>query len=70
MAIQWRTFRLATTEGWMDRASKERKEHTEWHSVVCYRQQADFVRDFLGKGRQIYVEGIFAHPQMGGQARD
>jgi single-strand DNA-binding protein len=51
-------FRLATTEGWMDRASKERKEHTEWHSVVCYRQQADFVRDFLGKGRQIYVEGI------------
>ena len=49
---------IATTDNWRDKASGERKEHTEWHSVVCYRQQADFVRDFLGKGRQIYVEGI------------
>ena len=51
-------FRLATTEGWTDRSTQERKEHTEWHSIVCYRQQADFVREYLGKGRQIYVEGF------------
>jgi single-strand DNA-binding protein len=62
-------FRLATTEGWTDRSTHERKEHTEWHSIVCYRQQADFVREYLGKGRQIYVEGLLAHAQMDGQAR-
>ena len=50
-------FRLATSEGWTDRTTRERKEHTEWHSIVCYRQQADFVRDYLGKGRQVYIEG-------------
>jgi single-strand DNA-binding protein len=51
-------FRLATTEGWTDRTTRERKEHTEWHSIVCYRQQADFVREYLGKGRQVYIEGL------------
>lgn len=50
-------FRVASTEGWKDRNSGERKEHTEWHSIVCYRQQANFVRDFLGKGREVYIEG-------------
>lgn len=51
-------FRLATSEGWTDRNTRERREHTEWHSIVCYRQQADFVRDYLGKGRQVYIEGL------------
>ena len=51
-------FRLATSEGWTDRTTRERREHTEWHSIVCYRQQADFVRDYLGKGRQVYIEGL------------
>lgn len=50
-------FRLATTEGWKDRETGERKEATEWHTVVCYRRLAEFVRDYLGKGRQVYVEG-------------
>ncbi len=51
------SFRVATTEGWKDRESGERRESTEWHSVVCYRQLAEFVRDYLGKGRQVYIEG-------------
>lgn len=50
-------FRMATTEAWKDRQSGERVEATEWHSVVCRRQLAEFVRDYLGKGRQIYIEG-------------
>lgn len=51
------SFRLATTESWRDKASGERMENTDWHTVVCYRRQAEFVRDYLGKGRQVYVEG-------------
>ena len=50
-------FRVASTEAWTDRSTGERKENTEWHSVVCYRHQASFVRDFLGKGREVYIEG-------------
>ena len=51
------SFRVATTEGWKDRESGERRESTEWHSVVCYRKLAEFVRDYLGRGRQVYIEG-------------
>ncbi len=50
-------FRVATTEAWRDRESGERKEATEWHTVVCYRRLGEFVRDYLGKGRQVYIEG-------------
>lgn len=51
-------LRLATTETWRDKASGERKERTEWHSVVI---QSDglvgVVERFLKKGSKIYIEG-------------
>lgn len=50
-------FRLATTQAWKDKSTGERVETTEWHTVVCYRRLAEFVRDFMGKGRQVYIEG-------------
>ena len=31
-------LRLATTESWRDKASGERKEKTEWHSVVMFNE--------------------------------
>jgi single-strand DNA-binding protein len=49
-------LRIATTErrpdgngGWQDQ--------TEWHSVVVFGKQADNVKKFLTKGRQVFVEG-------------
>lgn len=32
-------------------------DETEWHRVVCFSRTAEVARDYLGKGRQIYVEG-------------
>jgi single-strand DNA-binding protein len=51
-------LRIATSENWKDRQTGERKERTEWHSVVI---QSDglvgVVERFLRKGSKIYIEG-------------
>ena len=35
----------------------ERKEETEWFSVVAWRKLAEQCSQFLQKGRKVYVEG-------------
>ncbi|MFZ3483896.1 single-stranded DNA-binding protein [Sphingomonas sp. 3-13AW] len=51
-------FRLATSEHWKDRASGERKERTEWHSVAVMNEAvAEVAERFLRKGSKVYVEG-------------
>ena len=47
---------LATNEVWNDK-SGQRQERTEWHRVVVWGKQAEIAREYLSKGRQIYVEG-------------
>ncbi len=49
--------RLATTRSWKDKTSGERKEETEWHSVVFYDRLAEIAGEYLKKGRSVYVEG-------------
>jgi len=50
-------FTLATNERWVDQASGERKERTEWHRVVMFGKQAEIAGEYLRKGRQVFVEG-------------
>ncbi|MBO4402796.1 MAG: single-stranded DNA-binding protein [Bacteroidales bacterium] len=50
-------FTLATTESYKDRTSGERKDLTEWHNVVCWRNLAEIAEKYLAKGKQIYLEG-------------
>lgn len=50
------TIRLATTERYRDR-NGNLQEHTEWHSIVAWRNTADVVEKYVKKGTQIYVEG-------------
>ena len=50
------TIRLATTERYRDRNGNP-QEHTEWHNVVVWRNQADVAEKYVKKGTQLYVEG-------------
>ena len=49
--------RLATTRNWKDKATGERREESEWHSVVFYDRLAEIAGEYLKKGRPVYVEG-------------
>lgn len=51
------TISVATTEVWTDKSSGERQEKTEWHRVVIWGKTAENLKDYLTKGKQIYVEG-------------
>ncbi len=51
-------LRLATTETWRDRNSGERREKTEWHTVVIFNEGlCRIAEQYLRKGSKIYVEG-------------
>lgn len=51
-------LRIATSETWRDKQSGERKERTEWHSVVIFNENlAKVAEQYLKKGSKIYIEG-------------
>lgn len=51
-------LRIATSETWRDKQSGEKKERTEWHSVVIFNENlAKVAEQYLKKGSKIYVEG-------------
>lgn len=51
-------LRIATSESWNDKASGERQERTEWHSVVIMNDRlGDVAERFLRKGSKVYLEG-------------
>jgi len=49
-------FSLATSEKWTSKAG-EKQERTEWHRVEVFGKTAQVVRDYLTKGRSVYIEG-------------
>jgi single-strand DNA-binding protein len=51
-------LRIATSENWKDKATGERKERTEWHSVVLQSDGLVGVAErYLRKGSKVYIEG-------------
>ena len=51
-------LRVATTETWREKSSGERKERTEWHSVVIFNDNlAKIAEQYLRKGSKVYLEG-------------
>lgn len=48
-------IRLATNS--RRKQDNEWKDEVEWHSVTVWGKQAENLAKFMGKGRQIYVEG-------------
>ena len=54
------TMRVATSERWKDRDGN-RKEKTEWHTVVVFAEHsAKFAEQYLKKGALVFVEGQIA----------
>ena len=47
---------LATSEYWTD-DNKTTHERTEWHRIVAWGKLAEICRDYLAKGRLVYVAG-------------
>jgi single-strand DNA-binding protein len=48
---------LATNESWKDKQTGEWQERSEWHRIVFFDRQAEYVKQYLHKGSHIYVEG-------------
>ena len=50
------SFRIATTRSYVT-SEGERKQETEWFTVVTWNRLAENCNQFLTKGRRAYVEG-------------
>jgi len=51
-------LRIATSETWRDKSTGERKEKTEWHTVVIFSEPICKVAEqYLRKGSKVYIEG-------------
>ena len=51
-------LRIATSESWKDRATGERKEKTEWHSVAIFNENIGRIAEqYCRKGSKVYIEG-------------
>ena len=51
-------LRIATSETWKDRATGERRERTEWHSVAIFNEPIGRIAEqYLRKGSTVYIEG-------------
>ena len=49
-------FSLATSEKWTGKDG-QKQERTEWHRVEVFGKTAQIARDYLTKGRPVYIEG-------------
>jgi single-strand DNA-binding protein len=50
------TFGLATADRRKD-AQGNWQDSTEWHNIVVYGRTAEIVRDYVKKGKELFIEG-------------
>jgi len=51
-------LRIATSENWRDKATGEKRERTEWHSVAIFNEPIGRIAEqYLRKGSTVYIEG-------------
>ena len=50
------SFRVATSRSYTT-SEGERRQETEWFTVVAWKKQAESCNQFLTKGQRVYVEG-------------
>lgn len=49
-------FNIATTDRWTGQ-DKTPQERTEWHRIVVWGKLAELCKEYLSKGRSVYLEG-------------
>ena len=49
-------FTVATDETFLDKQG-QKQERVEWHHVVAFARLAETCKEYLKKGRRVYVEG-------------
>jgi single-strand DNA-binding protein len=52
------SFSVATDEFYTDKQD-QKQERVEWHHVVAFGRLAEICKEYLQKGRQVFVEGRF-----------
>jgi single-strand DNA-binding protein len=50
-------LRVATSRNWKDKQTGEKREQTEWHTIVFFDRLAEIAAEYLRKGSPVYVEG-------------
>lgn len=50
-------FSIATNEKWTNKNTGQPEERTEWHKIVVWGKLAELCKEYLAKGRNVYVEG-------------
>ena len=60
------SFRLASSRGYTS-ADGERKQDTEWFTIVAWNQLGEQCNQYLSKGRRAYVEGRIRSNSWEGQ---
>jgi single-strand DNA-binding protein len=50
------SFSLATSERWTGQDG-QKNESTTWHNIVAWGKQAEIMKEYLSKGREVYIEG-------------
>lgn len=50
------TFTLATSDTWTG-DDGQKKESTVWHNIVAWGKQAEVLKEYMAKGRMLYIEG-------------
>ena len=61
-------LRIATSETWRDKNTGEKRERTEWHTVVIFSEGLCRVAEqYLRKGSKVYLEGQLQTRKWQGQ---
>lgn len=50
------SFSIATTEKFKNK-SGDMEERTEWHNIVLWGRQAEIAKEYLSKGKTVFIEG-------------
>jgi len=50
------SFSIATTEKYKNK-SGDWEEKTEWHNIVLWGKLAEIAKDYLSKGKTVFIEG-------------